>query len=166
MEELIRQAAQGEVVHNDDTTNKVLNLTPEQRAAAAAKDADESRTGVFTSGIVSTHEGRQIALFFTGVKHAGENLGDVLARRAAHQPPPIQMSDSLSWNTCGDFETLVSHCLTHARRKYVDVVRDFPRRSGMSSRNCERSTTTTPWPARVACRPRSDCVCIRRRAGR
>ena len=125
-EELIHQAAQGEVVHNDDTTNKVLNLTPEQRAAAAAKDADESRTGVFTSGIVSTHEGRQIALFFTGVKHAGENLGDVLARRAAHQPPPIQMSDSLSWNTCGDFETLVSHCLTHARRKYVDVVRDFP----------------------------------------
>jgi transposase len=125
-EELILQAAQGEVVHNDDTTNKVLNLTQEQRAAAAAKDADESRTGVFTSGIVATREGRRIALFVTGVKHAGENLGDVLARRAAHQPPPIQMSDSLSWNTSGDFETLVSHCLTHARRKYVDVVRDFP----------------------------------------
>ena len=74
-------------MHNDDTTNKVLNLTPEQRAAAAAKDANESRTGVFTSGIVSTHEGRQIALFFTGVKHAGENLGDVLARRSGSPAP-------------------------------------------------------------------------------
>ena len=37
---------------------------------------------MFTSGIVSTQEGRQIALFFSGRQHAGENLADVLAERA------------------------------------------------------------------------------------
>src|SRR5579859_2083800 len=37
-EELIREAAQGEVVHNDDTTMKVLELSKEQRAAAAADE--------------------------------------------------------------------------------------------------------------------------------
>jgi transposase len=44
-EELIRQAAQGEVLHNDDTSMRVLHL---------AREPADDRTGVFTSGIVST----------------------------------------------------------------------------------------------------------------
>jgi transposase len=44
-DELIRQAAQGEVVHNDDTSMKVLKLE---------REPGDERTGVFTSGIVST----------------------------------------------------------------------------------------------------------------
>ena len=47
-EELIRQAAQGEVMHNDDTGMRILRL--------AREPADE-RTGIFTSGIVSTEQG-------------------------------------------------------------------------------------------------------------
>jgi transposase len=125
-EELVRQAAQGEVLHNDDTTMKVLEVTRAQREAAAADEQTNPRTGVFTSGIVSTREGRQLALFFTGVKHAGENLSDVLARRSSQLPAPIQMSDALSRNVPGDFETLLANCLAHSRRKYVDVVQDFP----------------------------------------
>jgi hypothetical protein len=73
-DELFRQAAQGEVLHNDDTGMRVLRL---------AREAGDQRTGVFTSGIVATMQGRQIALYFTGPKHAGENLADVLKRRAA-----------------------------------------------------------------------------------
>jgi transposase len=91
LQELIRQAAQGEVVHNDDTGMRVLQL--ERDAEISAK-----RTGTFTSGIVSLVERRRIALFFTGRKHAGENLADVLKRRAAGSPPPIQMCDALSRN--------------------------------------------------------------------
>ena len=41
---------------------------------------------MFTSGIVSTREGRKIALFFSGRQHAGENLADVLAGRARSWP--------------------------------------------------------------------------------
>ena len=56
------------MLYNDDTTMRILQLTRAQRAAAPADDAHTERTGVFTSGIVATQEGRQIALFFTGVR--------------------------------------------------------------------------------------------------
>jgi transposase len=45
------------VLHNDDTSIKVLRFE---------REASDERTGVFTSGIVSTAEGQKIALFFTG----------------------------------------------------------------------------------------------------
>ncbi len=125
-DELLRQAAQGEVVYTDDTTMKVLALTAEQRRAAAADEATDARTGVFTSGIVATGDGHRIALFFTGRQHAGENLADVLAQRAADLTPPIQMCDALATNTAGDFDTLLASCLAHARRRFVDVVDHFP----------------------------------------
>src|SRR5207244_10932693 len=88
-DELIRQAAQGEVIQNDDTSMRVLRL---------AREPSDERTGVFTSGIVSTGQGWKIALYFTGPQHAGENLADVLQQRAQHAGPAIQMCDALSWN--------------------------------------------------------------------
>ena len=82
--ELIRQAAQGQVLHNDDTTRKVLAMMKENREAANKVDKSE-RSGIFTSEIVSTNAGQKIALFFTGRKHAGENLtaeaGEEVQRR-------------------------------------------------------------------------------------
>jgi len=51
----------------------------------------------FTTGIVSTvDEGCRIGLYFTGRKHTGENLADVLKHRAAGLEAPIQMCDALS----------------------------------------------------------------------
>jgi hypothetical protein len=125
-DELLRQAAQGEVLYNDDTTMKILALTGEQRRAAAADEETDARTGVFTSGIVATRDGHFIALFFTGRQHAGENLADVLAQRAADLGPPIQMCDALATNTAGAFDALLANCLAHARRRFVDVVDNFP----------------------------------------
>jgi transposase len=127
-EELVRQGAQGELLHNDDTTMRILGLEkPREHEAPSGKGKKtKERTGVFTTGIVSVGEGHQIALFFTGRKHAGENLADVLARREAKLKAPIQMSDGLSRNTPGDFETIIANCLVHARRYFVDVVESFP----------------------------------------
>jgi len=125
-EQLIYQAAQGKVLHNDDTTMKILDLTREERAAAQASEETEERTGVFTSGIVSTTKDKRIALFFTGAQHAGENLADVLAKRAADLSKPIQMCDALTSNTDGDFQAIVASCIAHARRRYVDVAENFP----------------------------------------
>ena len=133
---MIRQAAQGEVVHNDDTSMRVLSLN---RDRASDADASLERTGPegapFTSGIVSTDEGRRIALFFTGRKHAGENLGEVLKQRAAGPEgapsPPIQMCDALSSNLPKlpeKLEIIVGHCLAHARRRFVEVTTNFPER--------------------------------------
>jgi transposase len=125
LEELIRRAAQGVCLHNDDTTMRVLKLTREQRAVALGADAAEERTGVFTSGVVAIEEGHKIALFFTGVRHAGENLDEVLKRRAADLPAPIQMCDGLSSNLT-EFETLLAKCILHGRRNFVDVAENFP----------------------------------------
>jgi transposase len=119
LEELKRQAAQGEVVHNDDTSMRVLSLD---------RDADISpeRTGVFTSGLVWIVQGRRIALFFTGCKHAGENLAEVLKQRPPGLPPPIQMCDALSRNAPKPLQTLLANCNAHSRRNFVKVTPSFP----------------------------------------
>lgn len=57
--ELIRQAAQGEVVHNDDTTMKILELMAETTTTSPKP----SRTGGFTTGILSILDDRRIAMF-------------------------------------------------------------------------------------------------------
>jgi transposase len=131
-EELIRQAAQGDVVHNDDTTVKILELMaprgrPDARAGAEETGEDgDGRTGLFTSGVVSLRDGHRVALFFSGRRHAGENLARVLKLRAAERPPPIQMCDALSRNLPGELQTILAHCLAHARRQFVDVYDRFP----------------------------------------
>jgi len=119
LEELIRQAAQGKVMHNDDTGMRILRL---------AREPGDKRTGTFTSGIVSMVGTWRIALFFTGWKHAGENLADVLRKRARELPALIQMCDALSRNTpkLEGVEILLANCLAHARRQFVEVVENFP----------------------------------------
>jgi len=128
MEELICQAAQGEVLHNDDTSMLVLALRRNLGRGTDEDDAPE-RTGVFTSGIISTAQKQTIALFFTGRQHAGENLADVLQRRVAELAPPLQMCDALSRNLPKlpeKLEVIVGHCLAHARRRFVEVTPNFP----------------------------------------
>src|SRR5271157_407123 len=93
-DELLRQAAQGEVFYNDDTSMKILALAraSPQRAEEGEESGSKERTGLFTSGIVSTtRQGQRIALFFTGRKHAGENLARVFVERAKGLAPPIQI---------------------------------------------------------------------------
>jgi transposase len=124
LEELIRQAAQGEVAHNDDTGMRILKL-----ARAPAPEGKSERTGVFTSGIVSRVGAWLIALFFSGWRHAGENLAEVLKRRAPDLPPLIQMCDALSRNAPklpGGVKLLLAYCLAHGRRQFVEVAANFP----------------------------------------
>ena len=119
-DELIRQAAQGEVLHNDDTGMRVLRL---------AREPSDDRTGVFTSGIVSTKQGQRIALYFTGRQHAGENLRDVLRHRVQDLATPLQMCDALSRNTpklADGAQILLANCLAHGRRQFVEVAANFP----------------------------------------
>ena len=123
-EELIRQAASGEVLYNDDTSVKILEFLNHERVIEDPKLP--GRTGVFTTGIVSTQEGRTIALFFSGRKHAGENLADVLAKRAAELPRPIQMCDALSRNFPRELDVILANCLTHGRRYFVEAAANFP----------------------------------------
>jgi transposase len=119
LNELIRQAAQGGVMHNDDTGMRILRL---------ARNTDDGRTGTFTSGIVSIWREWRIALYFTGWKHAGENLADVLKQRAVELDALIQMCDALSRNTPKliGVQILLAYCLSHGRRQFVDIAPNFP----------------------------------------
>ena len=120
------QAAQGQVVHNDDTGMKVLELMKQRDESDAAEIGKRQRRGIFTSGIVSHVGPHRIALFRTGHRHAGENLADVLSRRAADAGKPIQMCDALSRNLPKELEVMLANCLGHARREFVNLFEDFP----------------------------------------
>ena len=150
---LIWHAAQGDVMYQDDTRNRILELMGKRLAKAQAQNAalatgsktdgqsesqsdadgvgesetlsDPKRRGIVTSGIVSTCAGRRIALFFTGRQHAGENLRDVLAQRAQELGPPIHMCDPLALNMPADLNTILANCLAHGRRKFADVAEYF-----------------------------------------
>jgi transposase len=122
-EALIGVAAQGRLLHHDDTPMRVQSL---RRQLAEQPEADPKRTGIFTTNIVSQVGDHRVALFFTGDKHAGENLDQLLQRRAAGLEKPLQMCDGLSRNHSKEFETILCNCILHGRRMFVDVVEGFP----------------------------------------
>lgn len=141
--ELVRLAAQGEVLYTDDTVMKILGLSKEllqlsyserklltagdEKEEEEAENDEAKRKGVFTSAIVSEVEEHQIALFFTGKKHAGENMDRVLAEREKGREPPIEMSDGLNRNVPKKAEVISANCLIHGRRNFVKLVDNFPR---------------------------------------
>lgn len=128
-DELVRLAAQGTVVHNDDTHARILDFMGKRRVQLF-KDGelpDPERTGLFTTAIVSISPERPaVAIFVTGRKHAGENLTAVLDKRDPDLPAPIQMSDALNRNAPEGHDVIESNCLAHARRKFVDELDNYP----------------------------------------
>jgi len=119
---LCKEAAAADLVHNDDTKAKILSRMQE------LKDAEEAeRTGTVTTCIVAVLKKLSIALFFTGWKHAGENLDDLLEKRPPDISRPIQQCDALSRNIPKNQETDLSNCLAHLRRKFYELVEVWPK---------------------------------------
>lgn len=128
-DELLRRAAQSPLLHNDDTYLRILELMGKRRAASLAKGEldDPERTGLFTTGVVAkTEDGKPIVLFFSGRKHAGENLANLLRQRAAELPSPTLMSDALDRNRPKGHAVDWANCLCHGRRNLVDQIANFP----------------------------------------
>ena len=129
--ELIVQGAQGGVLHNDDTTIKILSLMKENQ-----QDPPPERKSMYTSGILSKTrlpEGteRKIVIFISGRDHAGSNLDfggppQRLKHRAKDLGKAIQMSDALSSSQTKESETLACSCMAHAFRKFEDVIDYWP----------------------------------------
>jgi len=84
---LCKEAADAELIHNDDTSAKILTRMNE----LANAEVEPERTGTFTSCILAVLKktGIKIGLFMTGWKHAGENLNDLLDKRSEDLAPPI-----------------------------------------------------------------------------
>ena len=124
-------AAQGELIHQDDTTVRILTLMKENqqiRAEAAAQGLSrpKERTGMFTTALVVKVGERLICLYYSGRSHAGENLAALLTQREADQDPPIVMSDALSRNEIAGVVLIRCHCLAHGRRQFSDIEDVFP----------------------------------------
>ena len=125
-------AAQGELIHQDDTSVRILTLikaNQEIRAQAAAQGLSrpKERTGMFTTALVVRVGERLIYLYYSGRDHAGGNLSTLLDKREGDQAPPLVMSDALSRNEIVN-ESLVirCHCLAHGRRQFRDLEEMFP----------------------------------------
>jgi transposase len=112
----------GEIFWSDDTGVKILDWEQENKELKK-----KERKGSYTSVIVvETFAGHKIALYFSGRKQAGENLGELLAGRKAGLPLAIQMSDALAGNRSGNQATIWAKCLAHARRKFYELQEIFP----------------------------------------
>jgi len=120
LEALMQYAAQAELIHQDDTVMKILD-----RPDLLMRGKKERR-GIYTTGLIAKSGENRVALFITGMRHAGENLADLLKQRVAGLAKPVQVCDALAANKAGVLDTIVAHCLAHARRKFVEVVKYFP----------------------------------------
>jgi len=123
-EVLIQEAAKGDCLHNDDTKARVLDLIKENKTLK--KEDEKKRVGIFTTAILSKLPDKEIALFFTGRQHAGENLNDVLDNRPSDMSTPTQMCDASSNNKPKNHETDESNCLAHLRRKFYEIADIWP----------------------------------------
>ncbi len=113
---LLALAAQGTLLHSDDTGMKVLLLSQK------LKLLDAERKGIFTTGVLARVEEREVALFFTGNRHAGENMEAILSMREGNLDPPMIVCDAASRNAPKGVEYRMGGCLDHARRQFVDII--------------------------------------------
>jgi rRNA maturation protein Nop10 len=110
-----KEAAQGEVIYQDDTLGRVLALIAENRKAQAQAHAQgkaktSDRTGLYTTALIVQVGERQICLSYTGRRHAGENLERLLAQREPGREKPLVMSDALSSNKAEEAGLIRCHC--------------------------------------------------------
>jgi len=118
-EALVDVSADAEVIVADDTAMRILDHEDERE--------ETERKAIHTTGIVAKSEGGPtVHLFFTGPRHAGENLVELRARRDETLADPVQMSDALASNFPADLRMIAGKCLVHGRRNFVDCREAFP----------------------------------------
>lgn len=118
---LERIAANGDVLHNDDSHVKITDIIRHNRS-----NPGKERTGMFTTGFISRTKERDIALFYNGTQHAGENMEKLLHKRDINAGDVIQMCDALSRNIPASFKTILCNCLSHGFRKFDDLKAFYP----------------------------------------
>ena len=111
---LMTLASDAELGFIDDTGGKIIDFVP----------SDGERKGIYTTGIVANTGKLKINLFFTGNRHAGENLKALLKERSV-EAKFIQMNDALASNSLKG-QTIECNCLVHARRNFHDLLEEDP----------------------------------------
>jgi transposase len=126
-----RLAAQGEMIHQDDTSGRIValideNLTIQAHAQAMGLSRPTERTGMCTTSLVVKVGEQSICLYDSGRAPAGENLKALLGQRASGREKPLVMSDALSRNEADEEPLSRCHCVAHGRRKCSDLAEVVP----------------------------------------
>jgi transposase len=117
-QELEKNAAQGNLLSYDDTSNRILEAYADNKA-------------VHTTSFISMLNDLPIHLFYTSQRHAGENFELMLENRTVAEPF-FTMTDASSQNMPKQInENLLSRwilcfCLVHGRRKFHEIFDLFP----------------------------------------
>ena len=124
---MCEHASAAELIQNDDTKARILSVMKEREKRKGTPNEDE-RTGIFTTAIFAVLQiiDVKIALFFTGVKHAGENLDSLLNKRPKTLSVPIQQCDGRH-NVPEHHDTNLSNCNAHSRRKFYELITTWPK---------------------------------------
>ena len=107
-------AANGELVKYDDTGNRILEISPKNKA-------------VHTTAFLSKFDGHCVYLFFTSQYYAGQNMGLLLDERTTDKPL-MTMTDASSQNIPKYVDDdlmakwLLCFCLVHGRRKFHELL--------------------------------------------
>ena len=131
-EQMEREAAQGEVIFQDDTAVRIVSLLKENRDLLAAAQAQglskpKERTGMPTTALAVQVGEHTAILYYASRRHAGENLQGLLDKRQAGLAKPLAMSDALASNEVADASMRIRcHCLAHGRRTFSDLEDVFP----------------------------------------
>jgi transposase len=105
-------AARASVIYFDDTKVKIINCQPLKA---------DKRKGIRTTAIVADLDDFRVALYVSGRDHAGDNVSDLLKNRPVELGIIIRMCDALKLNFTAVGEAIISICLVHGRRKFVDL---------------------------------------------
>ena len=119
---LEKYAANAELSYFDDTHAKILSVIADNK-----KNPDKERTGMQTTGVIAkTFDKQTIALFYTGIRHAGENIKELLQHRISDKEDIILMCDALAANMPKALKAIICNCIAHGFRKFRDLLDYFP----------------------------------------
>ena len=124
--EMEKDAANAKILYGDDTWLRILEMMKENEAKGKGE-----RVGIQTTAVVAEREdGVKIALYLNGRRHTGENVERLLEKREDDLGPMIRMGDAAAANWSGNDESIECCCLTHARRKFADLEKVYPKPCG------------------------------------
>ncbi len=123
VEELIKEAANGNVFFFDDTRATILEAIARNQSI----EANMKRACHTTVLCTRSSNNYEIVLYITAQGHAGENFTQVFKHRSKEKSKlrAILMSDASSNNNIQIdteiFNYIIVNCMSHARRKFFDL---------------------------------------------
>lgn len=118
------QAASAPVIHMDDTSVTINEISAEIKAA---DQIGQQRTGVHTTGSLAVFPEGKICLFDSGLHHAGEFFADLMDARTIDSAVLV-MTDAASANSCKykdvNNDVTEANCNSHAVRRFKDAAKN------------------------------------------